>query len=147
MKIAVGSDHCGFNLKMEMIPMLKEENEVMDFGCYSTDMADFPVISQKVCAAITSGEAERGIMFCSTGIGACIACNKVKGIRAGLCHDIYSAHQCVEHDNVQILCLGADIVGKYVVKDIIKAFLKAEFSTSEEFRKRVAMLDEMEKDA
>ena len=145
MKIAVGSDHCGFTLKMEMLPWLREEHEVEDFGCYSTEMADFPVISQKVCDQIVSGKADRGIMFCSTGIGACIACNKVKGIRAGLCHDIYSAHQCVEHDNVQVLCLGADIVGRHVVNEIIRAFLNAEFSTSEEFRARVRMLDEMEK--
>ena len=145
MKIAVGSDHCGFALKMEMLPWLQEEHEVKDFGCYSTEMADFPVISQKVCDQIVSGKADRGIMFCSTGIGACIACNKVKGIRAGLCHDIYSAHQCVEHDNVQVLCLGADIVGRHVVNEIIRAFLNAEFSTSEEFRARVRMLDEMEK--
>ena len=145
MRIAVGSDHCGFTLKMEMLPWLKEEHEVEDFGCYSTEMADFPVISQKVCDQIISGRADRGIMFCSTGIGACIACNKVKGIRAGLCHDIYSAHQCVEHDNVQVLCLGADIVGRHVVKEIIRAFLNAEFSTSEEFRARVRMLNEMEK--
>lgn len=145
MRIAVGSDHCGFTLKMEMLPWLKEEHEAEDFGCYSTEMADFPVISQKVCDQIISGRADRGIMFCSTGIGACIACNKVKGIRAGLCHDIYSAHQCVEHDNVQVLCLGADIVGRHVVKEIIRAFLNAEFSTSEEFRARVRMLDEMEK--
>lgn len=145
MKIAVGSDHCGFALKMEMLPWLQEEHEVKDFGCYSTEMADFPVISQKVCDQIVSGKADRGIMFCSTGIGACIACNKVKGIRAGLCHDIYSAHQCVEHDNVQVLCLGADIVGRHVVKEIIRAFLNAEFSTSEEFRARVRMLEEMEK--
>lgn len=145
MRIAVGSDHCGFTLKMEMLPWLREEYEVEDFGCYSTEMADFPVISQKVCDQIVSSKADRGIMFCSTGIGACIACNKVKGIRAGLCHDIYSAHQCVEHDNVQVLCLGADIVGRHVVKEIIRAFLNAEFSTSEEFRARVRMLDEMEK--
>ena len=145
MKIAVGSDHCGFALKMEMLPWLQEEHEVKDFGCYSTEMADFPVISQKVCDQIVSGKADRGIMFCSTGIGACIACNKVKGIRAGLCHDIYSAHQCVEHDNVQVLCLGADIVGRHVVNEIIRALLNAEFSTSEEFRARVRMLDEMEK--
>ena len=145
MKIAVGSDHCGFALKMEMLPWLQEEHEVKDFGCYSTEIADFPVISQKVCDQIVSGKADRGIMFCSTGIGACIACNKVKGIRAGLCHDIYSAHQCVEHDNVQVLCLGADIVGRHVVKEIIRAFLNAEFSTSEEFRARVRMLEEMEK--
>lgn len=145
MRIAVGSDHCGFTLKMEMLPWLKEEHEVEDFGCYSTEMTDFPVISQKVCDQIVSERADRGIMFCSTGIGACIACNKVKGIRAGLCHDIYSAHQCVEHDNVQVLCLGADIVGRHVVKEIIRAFLNAEFSTSEEFRARVRMLDEMEK--
>ncbi|MDD6041782.1 MAG: RpiB/LacA/LacB family sugar-phosphate isomerase, partial [Clostridia bacterium] len=105
---------------------------------------DFPDIAQKVCAKVLSGEAERGLMFCGTGVGAAIACNKVAGIRAAVCHDIYSAHQCVEHDNVQIIAMGGQIIGDMVAMDIIRAFLKAEFSTSEEFRRRVDKLEKMD---
>ena len=95
-------------------------------------------------AAILSGEAERGIMFCGTGVGAAIACNKVRGIRASVCHDLYTAHQCVEHDDVQIIALGAQIVGPTVAEELIDLFLAARFSTSEEFRRRVAKLDDMD---
>lgn len=144
MKIVVGSDHCGYELKMKLMPYLEESHEVTDFGCYSTDMVDFPDIAQKVCDAILKGEVERGIMFCSTGIGAAIACNKIKGIRAGVCHDIYSAHQCVEHDDVQVLAIGGDIVGYHVARQIVDAYLTAEFSGEEEFRRRLEKLDIME---
>ena len=109
MKIAIGSDHCGYAMKMKMLPYLQEGNEITDFGCYSEDVVDFPDIAQKICGAVLTGQAERGIMFCSTGCGAVIACNKIKGIRAALCHDVYCAHQCVEHDNVQVLGLGGEI--------------------------------------
>lgn len=144
MKIAIGSDHCGYELKMKLLPYLKEEHEVIDHGCYSTDMVDFPDIAVKVCEDILAGKAERGIMFCSTGIGAAIACNKIQGIRAGVCHDIYSAHQCVEHDNVQVLAIGGDIVGYYVAKQLVDAFLQAEFFQNEEFHRRVKKLELME---
>ena len=100
--------------------------------------------TKKVTAAILSGEAERGIMFCGTGVGAAIACNKVRGIRASVCHDLYTAHQCVEHDDVQIIALGAQIVGPTVAEELIDLFLAARFSTSEEFRRRVAKLDDMD---
>ncbi|MDO5346608.1 MAG: RpiB/LacA/LacB family sugar-phosphate isomerase [Lachnospiraceae bacterium] len=144
MKIAIGSDHCGYELKMKLLPYLEEKHEVIDHGCYSTDSVDFPDIAVKVCDDILSGRAERGIMFCSTGIGAAIACNKIAGIRAGVCHDIYSAHQCVEHDNVQVLAIGGDIVGYYVAKQLVDAFLGAEFLPDEEFRRRVRKLELME---
>lgn len=144
MKIVIGSDHCGYELKMKILPHLKEKHEVIDQGCYSTDMVDFPDIAQKVCDTILSGKAERGIMFCSTGIGAAIACNKISGIRAGVCHDIYSAHQCVEHDNVQVLAIGGDIVGQFVARQLVDVFLDAEFFTDEEFCRRVKKLEMME---
>lgn len=144
MKIAVGSDHCGYEMKMKLMPFLQEENEIMDFGCYSSDMVDFPDISQKVCNAVLSGQCERGIMFCSTGIGAVIACNKVAGIRAGLCHDTYCAHQAVEHDNIQILAIGAEVIGYHLIKDIITTFLNAKFSGDEVFVRRIKKLDQMD---
>lgn len=144
MKIAIGSDHCGYEMKMKLMPLLKDGNEVTDFGCFSTSMVDFPDIAEKVCDAILSGKCERGIMFCSTGIGAVIACNKVLGIRAGLCHDTYSAHQAVEHDNIQILAIGAEIIGYHLISDIIQTFLGARFSEEDEFKNRIAKLDHMD---
>ncbi len=144
MKLAVGSDHCGYEMKQKLLPYLKANHEVTDYGCYSTDMVDFPDIAQKVCGAVLSGEAERAIMFCSTGIGATIACNKIKGIRAGLCHDVYCAHQGVEHDNIQVLAIGGEIVGYYTAMEVINAFLSAKFSGDDEFRRRLEKLEHME---
>ncbi|UOK56098.1 RpiB/LacA/LacB family sugar-phosphate isomerase [Bacillus sp. OVS6] len=92
-----------------------------------------------------SGEADRAVMVCGTGVGACIAANKIPGIRASVCHDIYSAHQCVEHDDVNVMCVGAQIIGPVIVEELLESFLKAEFSTKEEFRRRVEKLNEMER--
>ena len=112
MKLAIGSDHAGYPLKVQLLDVLRRKgHEIQDYGSYDEKPVDFPDIAKKVTAAILSGEAERGIMFCGTGVGAAIACNKVRGIRASVCHDLYTAHQCVEHDDVQIIALGAQIVG------------------------------------
>jgi ribose 5-phosphate isomerase B len=100
-----------------------------------------------VAAAIAAGKAERGIMVCGTGVGASIAANKMKGIRAAVGHDVHSAHQCVEHDDVNVLCIGAQIVGAWLALDLIDAYLAAEFSTDSDFRRRVAKLHEMDKSA
>ena len=124
---------------------MKSSQSNNEKGCCQMKLViDVPDIAQKVCAKVLNGEAERGLMFCGTGVGAAIACNKVPGIRAAVCHDIYSAHQCVEHDNVQIIAMGGQIIGDMVAMDIIRSFLKAEFSTSEEFRRRVAKLEKMD---
>ena len=147
MKIAIGSDHAGYPLKIQLLDKLKEKGyELHDFGSYDPAPVDFPDIAKQVTGAILSGECERGIMFCGTGVGAAIACNKVSGIRASVCHDIYTAHQCVEHDNVQVIALGAQIIGPTVAEELIDIFLKAQFSTSEEFRRRVAKLDLMDRE-
>ena len=106
---------------------------------------DFPDITQLVCREIVTGRADRAVLVCVTGVGACIAANKMPGIRAALCHDVYSAHQCVEHDDVNVLCLGAQIIGSKLAEEIISAFLDAKFSTEEHFRRRVAKLTEMER--
>jgi ribose 5-phosphate isomerase B len=146
MRLAIGGDHAGFPLKGPVIDFLRAEgHEVQDFGTHSTEPVDFPDIARLVCNAVRNGEAERGIMVCGTGVGAAIAANKIPGIRAALCHDTFSAHQCVEHDDVNVLCVGAWIVGIRVVEEILRAFLAAEFSTSEEFRRRVRKLAEMER--
>ncbi len=145
MKIVVGSDHAGFALKQAILGALREEgHEITDVGSYTSDPVDFPDIAQQVCGAILNGRAERGIMFCGTGVGAAIACNKVPGIRASVCHDLYTAHQCVEHDNVQIMTLGGQVVGVSAAWELIHLFLDADFSESEEFRRRVAKLETMD---
>ena len=145
MRIVIGSDHAGFQLKQTLMPELKAlGHELIDVGSYDPEPVDFPDIGRALCDCILSGDCERGIMFCGTGVGAAIACNKVRGIRAAVCHDIYTAHQCVEHDDVQVIALGAQIIGHTVALELIQRFLTAQFSTSEEFRRRVAKLDMMD---
>ena len=145
MILAIGSDHAGYPLKIQLLDVLRRKGHTLiDCGSYDPAPVDFPDVAKKVTAAILSGEAERGIMFCGTGVGAAIACNKVRGIRASVCHDLYTAHQCVEHDDVQIIALGAQIIGPTVAEELIDIFLSARFSTSEEFRRRVAKLDDMD---
>jgi ribose 5-phosphate isomerase B len=146
MKIAVGGDHAGFPLKGPLVDWLRAQgHEVTDHGTHSTEPVDFPDIARLVCDQIRRGEAERGLLVCGTGVGAAIAGNKTPGIRAAVCHDIYSAHQCVEHDDVNLLCIGAQIVGQKVAEEIIAAFLEARFSTAPEFRRRVQKLHELER--
>ena len=145
MKLAVGGDHAGFPMKGPVIELLKAKgHEVTDYGTYSLDPVDFPDIAAKVCAAVRAGEAERGILVCGTGVGAAIAANKNPGIRAAVCHDVFSAHQSVEHDDVNLLALGAWIVGIKVAEEIIDTFLKAQFSTDPDFRRRVQKLHALE---
>ena len=145
MKIVVGSDHAGFLLKGELVAYVRGlGHEVEDVGSFDPNPVDFPDIARKVAAIITSGKAARGLMVCGTGVGAAIGANKMKGIRAAVCHDVHSAHQCVEHDDVNVMCIGAQIVGAWLAKDLIAAYLAAEFSTAEEFRRRVAKLADMD---
>lgn len=147
MKLAVGSDHAGFPLKGGVVQLLRSwGHTVSDVGTYSVEPVDFPDITSKVCDEILAGRAQRGIMVCGTGAGACIAANKVPKIRAVLCHDTYSAHECVEHDDVNVLCVGAWIVGPKLVEEILTAFLNAKFiSTDADFQRRLRKLAEMEK--
>lgn len=145
MKIALGNDHCGFPLKDRVQEILARLGlSVIDHGCHSTEPVDFPVVVADVCRTILDGKADRGLLVCGTGIGAAMAANKTPGIRAGVCHDTYSAHQGVEHDDMNVMCIGAMIVGPWLVEDLITAFIRAEFSTSEEFRRRVGMLRTMD---
>jgi ribose 5-phosphate isomerase B len=145
MKLAIGADHAGFPLKGPVVQLLKSwGHTVDDRGTHSTDPVDFPDIAKKVCDEILAGRVQRGILVCGTGVGACIAGNKIRGIRAALCHDTYSAHQCVEHDDVNLLCIGAWIIGPKVAEEILTAFLNAKFSTNEDFRRRVRKLEQMD---
>lgn len=148
MRLVIGGDHAGFPLKGQVKQFLEAQgHKVEDVGTYSAEPVDFPDIARLVCERVRGGAAERAIMVCGTGAGACIAANKVPGIRAAVCHDTFSAHQCVEHDDVNVLCIGAWIAGIRLVEEILHAFLAAEFSTSEEFRRRVHKLALIEQDA
>ncbi|WFE76747.1 ribose 5-phosphate isomerase B [Roseinatronobacter sp. S2] len=145
MHIIVGSDHAGFPLKATLVEHLQVMGHtVTDIGSYDPEPVDFPDITRSLAEKVTAGEGERGLLVCGTGVGAAIAANKVKGIRAAVCHDVHSAHQSVEHDDVNVMCIGAQIVGPWLAKDLVSAFLKAEFSTDEDFRRRVAKLAEMD---
>ena len=146
MKLAVGGDHAGFQMKAPVVEYLKSQgHDVTDYGTHSEDPVDFPDIAQRVTSAILSGEAERGILVCGTGVGATIAGNKVPGIRAALTHDTHCAHQGVEHDDVNLICMGAWIIGIEVAKEVLDAFVNAKFSTEPDFRRRVDKLSEMER--
>jgi ribose 5-phosphate isomerase B len=146
MKIAIGGDHAGFPLKGPLMEMLRVwGHEVTDHGSYTPEPVDFPDIAQLLCEQVRAGGVDRGVMVCGTGVGAAIASNKMPGIRASVCQDVYSAHQCVEHDNVNVICIGAQIIGIKVAEEILVAFLNAEFSTEPQFRRRVQKLADMER--
>ena len=147
MRLVIGSDHAGWLLKPDVLDHLKSlGHDVIDVGSYDDRPVDFPDIARAVAARITGGDAARGLMICGTGVGAAIAANKMKGIRAAVCHDVHSAHQSVEHDDVNVLCLGAQIVGRWLARDLISAWLAAGFSDDAAFRRRVAKLHDMERD-
>ena len=145
MKIAVGCDHAGFPLKAQLLPWFAERgHEVLDRGTFSTDPVDYPDYSRAVGMALVKGEAQRGILICGSGVGACIAANKIKGIRAGICHDTFSARQGVEDDDMNVICIGARVVGSELAKEIITAFLNASFSHLERHERRVKKILDIE---
>jgi ribose 5-phosphate isomerase B len=145
MRLVIGSDHAGWALKKTVIDHVRAlGHEIADVGSFDDNPVDFPDIAREVARKVTAGEAERGIMVCGTGVGASIAANKMKGIRAAVCHDVHSAHQSVEHDDVNVMCIGAQIVGPWLAKDLISSYLSATFSTDEDFRRRVAKLHAMD---
>lgn len=145
MKIVIGSDHAGFPLKAEVVSLLKELGHVVeDIGSFNPEPVDFPDIAKLLCSKVRSSEAERGILVCGTGVGAAIAANKIHGIRAAVCHDIHSAHQSVEHDDVNVMCIGAQIVGPWLARDLVTAYLAAQFDPNEDFVRRVEKLSSLE---
>ena len=132
MKIAVAADHAGFPLKDLVIAVtLNAGHEAIDLGTDSTKAVDYPDYSEKIGRAIQEGTAERGIVICGSGVGAAIAANKMHGIRAGVCHDTYSSHQSVEHDNANVLALGSRIIGEELAAELVRAFLDADFNGEE----------------
>lgn len=145
--IAIGSDHGGYELKLEVIKYLTERNiEYKDFGCYGKESCDYPAFGQAVAKAVASGEAEKGIVICTTGIGISITANKVKGIRCALCADTVSARLTREHNNANVLALGAGITGTNLALGIVDTFLNTEFSGEEKHCRRVAAIQAMEEE-
>lgn len=145
MKIAIGGDHAGFELKTELIPLVESlGHEVVDCGTDSTAPVDYPDYSRAVGEAVRGGEADRGIVVCGSGAGATIAANKIRGVRAALAHDVYTAHQGVEHDDVNVLTMGSRVIGPAIAKEVVEAFLRANFSGEERHVRRLEKVLEIE---
>lgn len=141
--IGLGCDHGGLELKNEVIKYLKSQNiEYKDFGTYTSDSCDYPIYGKAVANAVASGECEKGIIICGTGIGISITANKVKGIRAALCHDVFSAKATREHNDSNILAMGARVIGPGLAIEIVKAFLETEFSNDERHIRRISMIED-----
>src|ERR1700724_1507302 len=145
MKIVIGSDHAGFELKVTMGEMLRSlGHEVLDVGAYDEKPSDYPDFAEKVGRAVLDGKAERGVLICGSGVGASVAANKLPGIRAGMCHDTYSAHQGVEHDDINVLVLGSRVIGVALAQELVKAFMGAKFTHEERHVRRLGKVKVME---
>lgn len=142
--IVIGSDHAGFPLKEDLKKFLATHCNLLDVGTDTEASVDYPDFAEKVGRAIIEGKAERGILICGSGVGASVAANKIKGIRAGLCHDAYSAHQGVEHDEMNVLVLGARVIGTALAHDLVLAYLGAEYTKEERHAKRLAKVAALE---
>jgi RpiB/LacA/LacB family sugar-phosphate isomerase len=145
MRVVIASDHAGFEMKRDLAEQVRAAgHEVHDVGTHSTAPADYPDYAEALAQRILSGEAERGLLICGSGVGASVAANKFLGIRAGLCHDAYSAHQGVEHDDMNVLVLGARVVGSELARELVKRFLEASFSGEDRHVRRLAKVHAIE---
>jgi len=146
MRITLGSDHAGFELKQILSRHLEQNgHQIIDIVTNSADPVDYPDYAEKLALSLLRGESERSILICGSSVGASVAANKIPGIRAGLSHDVYSAHQGVEHDHVNVLVLGARIIGPELAKDLSLAFLNARYTNEERHRRRLAKIVDIEK--
>ena len=146
MRIAIGADHAGFDLKQILAAYLRQQgHEVIDKGTDSTEPVDYPDFAEAVGNAVLAGAAERAVLVCGSGVGASVSANKIPGIRAGLCHDTYSAGQGVEHDDMNILVLGARIIGVEVARELVDRFVAAKFTGEERHRRRVEKINALER--
>jgi len=145
MKLVVGSDHAGFKLKVTIGDMLRAlGHDVLDVGAFNENPSDYPDFAEAVGRAVLEGKAERGVLICGSGVGASVAANKLPGIRAGMCHDTYSAHQGVEHDDVNVLVLGERVIGVKLAENLVKAFLGAQFTHEERHVRRLGKIKALE---
>lgn len=145
MKVVIGSDHAGFQLKNQMGDLLRSMgNEVLDVGAFNENPSDYPDFAEALGKAILEGKAERGVLICGSGVGACVAVNKIPGIRGGMCHDTYSAHQGVEHDDINVLVLGERVIGVELAKDLVRAYMAAKFTHEERHVRRLGKVKAIE---
>lgn len=145
MKVVIGSDHAGYQLKNAMGDLLRSMgNEVLDIGAFNENPSDYPDFAEAVGRAVLDGKAERGVLICGSGVGASVAVNKLPGIRGGMCHDTYSAHQGVEHDNINVLVLGSRVVGVALAQDLVRAFMGAKFTNEERHVRRLGKVKALE---
>lgn len=148
MIVALAADHGGFTLKIALLTRLQPAYQVADLGAFKLVLDDdYPDFAKVIATAVTTNQADRGILICGSGVGACIAANKIPGARASLCHDTYSAHQGVEHDNMNILCLGARVIGVELAYELAMAFLEARFLGEDRFRRRLDKILSIERRA
>ena len=146
MKVVVASDHAGFSLKKHLVEFLEKQGfEIIDIGTDSETPVDYPDFAEKIGLAIVREQATRGVLICGSGVGPSVAANKIPGVRAGLCHDTYSAHQGVEHDRMNILVLGARVIGVELAFELVKAFLAAEFTNEERHLRRLEKIAALER--
>ncbi len=146
MKVAIAGDHAGFRLKQYILERLTAAGtEVRDLGCFDETPSDYPDFARILGEALNAGQADRGLLVCGSGVGASVAANKIKGIRAGLCHDAYSARQGVEHDDINILCLGSRVIGTHLAMEIVRAFLGASFSYEDRHVRRLQKVVDIER--
>lgn len=145
MTIAISADHAGFELKQCIDTFLRTmKHEVLDLGTQTTDPVDYPDYAEAIGLAIRNGDATRGILICGSGVGASVAANKIPGVRAGLCHDHYSAHQGVEHDDMNVLVMGGRVIGEAVALELVRAFLEAKYSGESRHERRLRKVMEIE---
>lgn len=146
MNLVVGADHAGADLKRELLRRLRREHHAEDLGTRGRRAVDYPDVARAVARRVREGRGIRGLLVCGSALGVCVAANKVPGVRAGTCHDTYSARQGVEHDDLNVLCLGARVIGVELAWEIVQAFLRARFSGESRHRRRVAKIRAMEKE-
>jgi RpiB/LacA/LacB family sugar-phosphate isomerase len=145
MRIVVGADHRGYQMKDEIAAALRRAgHQVLDVGTNSADSVDYPDYARAIGEALTDGRAERGVLVCGSGVGASIAANKIRGVRAAICHDTYSARQGVEHDDMNVLCLGSRVIGSELALELVKAFVDARLLDEQRYRRRLDKVAEME---
>jgi RpiB/LacA/LacB family sugar-phosphate isomerase len=145
MKIVIGSDHAGFQLKNAMGDLIRSlGHSVLDVGAFNENPSDYPDFAEAVGRAVLDGRVERGVLICGSGVGASVAANKMAGIRAGICHDTYSGHQGVEHDNMNVLVMGSRVIGEKLAADIVRAYLAANFTNEERHVRRLAKVQALE---
>jgi ribose 5-phosphate isomerase B len=145
MRIAVGADHAGFELKRDLAGALAQQgHEILDLGTHSSAPVDYPDIAEAVATAIRNGQVDRGIIVCGSGAGVAVAACKFPGVRAAVCHDCYTARQAVEHDDVNVMCLGARVIGAALARTLVETFLSAGFKPEERHLRRVAMIEAIE---